>query len=99
MQHEIEEMAFEGRVARAWRLVVWLVGFAAVSEVGFGLALLLMVDFSNRRDVLLLVAVGLVYVTLVLVLCALGAFVRVWALRLQASIDAIRNEMRTGTGR
>lgn len=96
---EIEELTFGGSEDRAWRLVVWLVGLAALSEVGFGVALLMLADFSKREDVLLLVGVGMVYVTLTLVMLALGAFVRVWALRLKASINALRDEVRSGAGR
>lgn len=74
------------RVARAERVFKRLVAAAFAVEVGFLVAYFVLMDFSDRLHWLILVAAGLVYLTVATSLLALGAYLHLAEQRLLRAI-------------
>ncbi len=79
------------RVARSEKYYKIFVGCAALMEGGCLIGFLLLMDFNERLHWLLLVMTGLIYGTLALGMCALGAYVRHGMLRILAALEMAAN--------
>jgi len=74
------------RVAKAEKAFKLFIVLACFVEGGFLLTYFLLMDFSDRLHWLILVAAGLVYITLVTALGALGSYVNIAEQRILKAI-------------
>ena len=73
--------------ARRW---LWIfIALAALSEGGFLVTYLALMDFDDRLHVLVLVAACLIYITLGICVFALGAYIRMSTLRVIKGLELI----------
>ena len=88
---DIREAALD-RVERSRRWSFVLVIAAAVCEVAGLLALILLMDWSNRTHVLILVAAMLVYLTIAFWTWALAAYANSNSQRILKAIDLLHGD-------